>query len=627
MYTHLIRLAMILKALNEACTLIKDAPNSKLDKITKEFEDACEQIILNLPNNTYIIEPMIVNQAIDLLNYFQLHKLILAQYTIDTSLDFEQNIEAMISENELKPKVSGPFLNENVTTIRIMKRVLYYPSHAPSTNDISVGNFIAADVEKVFKKLQEQNLGTITRTKARNSKVFSSFNKVTLAEIENNKLIGDTIQHLSIDLKHYIEHLVQLEITGQNINNKRSREDDLTDISTIPESKKPKTDKTYKVKILGQKYGLPLLLDIEKIPIKKPISVVATNVGYDESIKNKQQPKTTLRKQDKQLSVKAIRNHQFNNSTVTSKDFGQFNISRPASKINTKSIDTSQRNSKNKTSSPTNIVTQIVNKTISQEHEELKEKKRFNFKKQSAVFQFEDEVTNNELDELLEETIDRRSDEERERDSEEEQAKDSVDEQDRDSDEEQARESDEQQASESNEEQEKESEREIESCTEEEPLNTQSSDELVPDLSQLPIKNSKTSKKTELIEKNSKKSINQSQPNIKTKPTKSIRIETQAAKLHNLISKQENTTNKRLNDQASTPVLEPAITKTKYKKKTVEIDQQSDTVPRDFNSQSMRGERSTPRRQAADNASQNIASMSNKHRNSKSKPVERIANI
>ena len=186
---------MLLKSLNEACELIQNAPNVKLDNITTEFEEACTQIINNLPAKAFIIEHTIVTQAINLLNYFQMHKLIFSQYQVDISLDFETNIEIMIKEN--LDKIVG-----------------------------------------VFEKLQLHKLGIVEIKKARNYKSFSVFHRVSLDLIKSTISLGDTIQCLAIDLNHYIQHLTAAEINQRA--NKRTRES--PELTSSPKAKKETTE-------------------------------------------------------------------------------------------------------------------------------------------------------------------------------------------------------------------------------------------------------------------------------------------------------------------------------------------------------------------------------------------------
>ena len=80
--TLLLRLTAILQAIKNAFKLLSDIKTASNKTLTNEFQHELKDTISKFPENLYIIDKKIVQQANIIMKYFVKHKLILSGYDL-----------------------------------------------------------------------------------------------------------------------------------------------------------------------------------------------------------------------------------------------------------------------------------------------------------------------------------------------------------------------------------------------------------------------------------------------------------------------------------------------------------------------------------------------------------------
>ena len=119
-----------MKSLNVACTLLEDIPSAKEDKITDEFDKLISEKLNTLSENSFVIEEAIVKQAIELVQYFNFHKIVINGYKVDVKKSFSTEVRRIIDEANSTKKVliqANQMANNGPLMLKIMKAILAAP--------------------------------------------------------------------------------------------------------------------------------------------------------------------------------------------------------------------------------------------------------------------------------------------------------------------------------------------------------------------------------------------------------------------------------------------------------------------------------------------------------------------
>jgi hypothetical protein len=247
---------MILQALEFAVASIENFPDVSKNFPTSSFENACIEFIQSVTPNAFLVELKIVQQAIHLLNYFQIHKLILSQYTVDPAHNFEEAIEAMITKNSSFTSS----LNTDADTIHLMKRTLLTRTSCPSLTQLAGGNISAGKIGFAFETLEKYGLGKVILKRAKNNKDVQYFQKTNSDAIKYDQTLGAVVQSLGVDLNKYVANLSATEIM-QSQSTKRTRDENDDENNSILNQNENKKKKPNLITIVNNKNGLPTQID------------------------------------------------------------------------------------------------------------------------------------------------------------------------------------------------------------------------------------------------------------------------------------------------------------------------------------------------------------------------------
>jgi len=84
---------MIIRAFNIAVEAIKEIPENNSDFITQAFTEGIKLAVNNLSSEAFTIDIATVEHAKCILDYFNLHKLVLANYEVQADMSFDTVID------------------------------------------------------------------------------------------------------------------------------------------------------------------------------------------------------------------------------------------------------------------------------------------------------------------------------------------------------------------------------------------------------------------------------------------------------------------------------------------------------------------------------------------------------
>lgn len=209
--TLMVRLAMCIKALKTAVISISNLPNVDNDNITPQFAKACEELILTLPAQTFIIDVDTVRRAKKLLDYFNLNKLILSSYAIDPYGSFDEAFDKIC---EVRPKIeylSPYFASLNSKIRRFMKRAFQIKATKMNASKLSFNNLNCEEAQFVFNELEQMQLGRISNNQAKNKLWVNYFTRCSSHDLLNNPQLGENILGMGLNLTAVIEILQETE--------------------------------------------------------------------------------------------------------------------------------------------------------------------------------------------------------------------------------------------------------------------------------------------------------------------------------------------------------------------------------------------------------------------------------
>lgn len=223
--THLVRLCMMLKTLNVACTkLLGTVDSTKLD-ITPEFYGVCVQLADTIEPSAFVIEADLVERAKRFLDYFNLNKLILSSYSIDPTGSFDQAFEKICENRPNQLAVTVQFCSLPSKTLRFMKKAFQVTFSKFNASRLSGNNLLADEARDIFNRLQNLELGSImTEKNERNNQTVTYFKRVKAATIRQRPDLGQLILDMGLNLTNVLELLEETEERELGVTSKRTRE-------------------------------------------------------------------------------------------------------------------------------------------------------------------------------------------------------------------------------------------------------------------------------------------------------------------------------------------------------------------------------------------------------------------
>jgi len=154
------RIAVAFQALNYACTKLQGIIDANSDELTDEFSEAVSNIITQMSEDgAFVIDVDIMQQAIDCVEYYNMNKLVLSGYNIDTDLSFDQTIEKIFASRPVDHGVKSSLATIDNKIIRLMRNVFKCKFTKINTSRLSSNNCSVAEANEVFKNLEDMGLG------------------------------------------------------------------------------------------------------------------------------------------------------------------------------------------------------------------------------------------------------------------------------------------------------------------------------------------------------------------------------------------------------------------------------------------------------------------------------------
>ena len=204
--TLLLRLTAILQAIKNAFKLLSDIKTASNKTLTNEFQHELKDTISKFPENLYIIDKKVVQQANIIMEYFFKHKLILSGYDFSfKDGPFDSIIIDYLKKTDKKDEIIEQLIPQVNAKINIVvKKIFMHEQQSMNTTTIlAKGRFNQAEVELAFKKLEEAKLGTLSSVKSGNNKYFLKFTRIEKNAIIQNLSIFNAYQSYGLKLEDY----------------------------------------------------------------------------------------------------------------------------------------------------------------------------------------------------------------------------------------------------------------------------------------------------------------------------------------------------------------------------------------------------------------------------------------
>jgi hypothetical protein len=98
MLCNIVRVCMIIKALENACHLLIDVDNNSNPEIDQMYYDSCQKKINNLGKSSFVIDKITITKAINLVETSTVTKLVLAEYNINISDKLDYSVRQILNK-------------------------------------------------------------------------------------------------------------------------------------------------------------------------------------------------------------------------------------------------------------------------------------------------------------------------------------------------------------------------------------------------------------------------------------------------------------------------------------------------------------------------------------------------
>ena len=212
-----VRLCMILKTFTVACDSLIGVQFANDDELTSDFEQTVKELKANRPEDHFSIDVSIANQALSLVHYFNINKLLLAAYAIDLLDTFDQTFERICRDQSTKLQIAGPFASVEQKKINFMKKIIMVDISKVTSSRVSNGNASAASIEEAMEMLQRYGLGKMETEHSLNHVNFKVFHKVKHHIISQSAELGELIGNLGLPIQGVLDQLLITEHSDSDI--------------------------------------------------------------------------------------------------------------------------------------------------------------------------------------------------------------------------------------------------------------------------------------------------------------------------------------------------------------------------------------------------------------------------
>ena len=213
--THLVRIAMAFKAMEVAAETIKDCPDVAAFDLTVEFAKKANELSLKLPSTAFIIDEPTVTRAVNLVEYFNLNKLILCSYQVDPDGTFTEAFEKICEQKPSHHILSTRFATVPPKILRFMRKVFSIEQEKINATILANGNLNVTECNIVFSNLEQLGLGTQIVETANNSHRVNWFLRIKANQIMADESLGQILIDMGLTLKTVIKTLEDTELKVQ----------------------------------------------------------------------------------------------------------------------------------------------------------------------------------------------------------------------------------------------------------------------------------------------------------------------------------------------------------------------------------------------------------------------------
>jgi hypothetical protein len=229
---------MMMQALNYACTTLLGLPDSTKSDLTVVFTKACDQLVENIDQEAFIITEDIVKRSIRLLDFFNMHKLVLSSYSVDPTGTFSEAFEKICEGRPRSTTISAHFSTLPTKALRFMKRAFEVTFSKFNVSKLSTNNLNIEEGIEVFNRLENLELGSVViERNPKNNLNVKYFVRTSAANIRARPDLGQIILDMGLNLTTVLALLDDTETREQSEATKRLR--DVTQ-DVLPEPKRQK---------------------------------------------------------------------------------------------------------------------------------------------------------------------------------------------------------------------------------------------------------------------------------------------------------------------------------------------------------------------------------------------------
>ena len=212
--TQEVRLCMIIQSLNFAIETIHEFNDSNHSTdITQAFAIQCNQLIANINPEAFIVSLEIATMARNMVDYFNLNKLVLCSYPVDPELTFNDAYQKILNDRPNFKAISVQFENYPPKVLHWMKKAMLADVSSFNASRLSQGNLKKEECDIVFHHLTDLLLGQSKIVKANNQHSVNIFTRIKSIELKQSSDLGQTIQDMGLNLKEVIKNLEDVEST------------------------------------------------------------------------------------------------------------------------------------------------------------------------------------------------------------------------------------------------------------------------------------------------------------------------------------------------------------------------------------------------------------------------------
>ena len=205
------RFCAVLKAFNTACDDLMNVESAKDIHLSEELHRESEKIISKFHRLSFCVDVDTVTRALNLTEYFNKHKLVLATYTVCPYDTFDEMLNKIFVVQTSRPRVSGVFQDVDTKIIHFMRRILLAESSEIIPSMVTNGNGGTEFCIEAMKKLAKHGLGTIAYTKSGNFRRTCHFTKTKHASLHESSELGALLQNLGLNIQEKLIHILATE--------------------------------------------------------------------------------------------------------------------------------------------------------------------------------------------------------------------------------------------------------------------------------------------------------------------------------------------------------------------------------------------------------------------------------